>query len=74
MAPTLPQFNPTRLRSYVFRIPFFTRVVLLLIILCWILELQTAWDITQWGALVPLQVNLSTSTSTSPSPYEASHI
>ena len=74
MAPTFPQFNPARLRSYVFRIPFFTRIILLLIILFWILELQTAWDITQWGALVPLQVNLSTSTSTSPGPYEASHI
>ena len=74
MAPTLPQFNPARLRSYVFRIPFFTRFVLLLITFFWILELQTAWDITQWGALVPLQVNLSTSTSTSPGPYEATYI
>ena len=74
MAPTLPQFNPARLRSYVFRIPFFTRIILLLIMFFWILELQSAWDITQWGALVPLQVNLSTSTSTSPGPDEGSHI
>ena len=64
MAPTLPQFNPARLRSYVFRIPLFTRIILLLIIFFWILELQTAWDIPQWGALVPLEVNLGTSTST----------
>lgn len=73
MAPTLPQFNPARLRSYVFRIPLFTRIILLLILLFWILELQTAWDIAQWGALVPLQVNFSTSTSTSLSAYEGSH-
>lgn len=64
MAPTLPHFNPARLRSYVFRIPFFTRIILLLIILFWLLEFQTAWDIAQWGALVPLEVNLGTSTST----------
>ena len=64
MAPTLPQFNPARLRSYVFRIPLFTRIILLLILLFWILEFQTAWDVAQWGALVPLQVTLSTSTST----------
>ena len=73
MAPTLPQFNPARLRSYVFRIPLFTRIILVLILLFWILELQTAWDIAQWGALVPLQVNFSTSTSTSPGAYEGSH-
>ncbi|CAD6590725.1 MAG: Glycosyl phosphatidyl inositol protein transamidase complex subunit [Alectoria sarmentosa] len=60
MAPTLPQFNPARLRTYVFRIPLFTRVVLLLVILFWILEFQTAWDVAQWGALVPLEVNLGT--------------
>lgn len=64
MAPTLPQFNPARLRSYIFRVPLFTRIILLLIILFWILEFQTAWDITQWGALVPLEVNLGTSMST----------
>lgn len=72
MAPTLPQFNSARLRSFVFRIPLFTRLVLLLILLFWILELQTAWDIAQWGALVPLQVNLTTSRSTRLGDYEAS--
>lgn len=72
MAPTLPQFNSARLRSFIFRIPLFTRLVLLLILLFWILELQTAWDIAQWGALVPLQVNLTTSTSTRLGDYEAS--
>ena len=73
MAPTLPQFNPARLRSYIFRVPLFTRIILLLITLFWILEFQTAWNITQWGALVPLEVNLGTSTSTVASPYETSH-
>lgn len=63
MAPTLPQFNPARLRSYIFRLPLFTRIVLVLIIGFWILELQSAWDVVQWGALVPEKVNLGTSRS-----------
>ena len=62
MPSTIPSFNPARLRSYIFRLPLFTRIILLLIILFWILELQTAWNVTQWGALVPKEVNLGTST------------
>ena len=65
MAPTLPQLNPARFRSYVFRIPLFTRIILFLIILFWVLEFQSTWDIAKWGALVPLEVNLGTSTSAS---------
>lgn len=61
MAPTLPQFNPARLRSYIFRIPLFTRIILLFIAVLWVLELQSAWDVVQWGALVPAKVNLGTS-------------
>lgn len=63
MAPTLPSFNPARLRSYVFRLPLFTRVIILFIIVFWIAELQSAWNIAQWGALMPAEVNLGTSTS-----------
>lgn len=64
MAPSIPQFpSPARLRNYVFRLPLFTRIILLLIVLFWILELQSAWNVTQWGALVPEKVNLGTSTS-----------
>jgi len=61
MAPTLPQFNPARLRSYIFRIPLFTRVVLLLLVIFWISELQSIWNVVQWGALIPQEVGLSTS-------------
>ena len=71
MAPTLPHFNPSRLRTYLFRIPLFTRIALILITLFWILEFQSKWDVAQWGALVPLEVNLSTSTR-SASTLEAS--
>lgn len=61
MAPSLPSFNPARLRSYIFRLPLFTRIVLLLIVIFWILELQSAWNVVQWGALYPNKVNLGTS-------------
>lgn len=61
MAPTLPQFSPARLRSYVFRLPLLTRIFVLFVAIFWILELQSAWDVVQWGALVPAKVNLGTS-------------
>jgi len=61
MAPTLPSFNPARLRSYLFRLPLFTRIIILFILFFWIVELQSAWNVTQWGALVPAEVSLGTS-------------
>lgn len=62
MAPTLPQFNPARLRSYIVRLPLLTRIFLLAIAIFWILELQSAWNVVQWGALIPKEINLGTST------------
>ena len=61
MAPTLPSLSPARLRSYIFRLPLFTRIILLFIAVLWAVELQSAWDIVQWGSLVPKQVGLGTS-------------
>ncbi|KAL8679755.1 MAG: hypothetical protein Q9186_003971 [Xanthomendoza sp. 1 TL-2023] len=60
MAPTLPSFDVRRLRSYIFRLPLFTRVVLVLVVLFWILELQKIWDVVQWGSLIPKAVNFGT--------------
>ncbi|KAL8717003.1 MAG: hypothetical protein Q9225_005720 [Loekoesia sp. 1 TL-2023] len=60
MAPTLPSLDIRRLRSYVFRLPLFTRIVVTLIGIFWILELQQVWNVVQWGALVPKEVNLGT--------------
>ena len=64
MAPSLPYiplFDPRRLRSYLLRLPLFTRVVFTLIVVFWLLELQSVWNIVQWGALIPNEVNLGTS-------------
>ena len=66
MPRSLPSFSPARFRTYVFRLPLFTRIILFLIFLFWILELQTAWNVTQWGALVPKEVDLGTSKSLLP--------
>lgn len=58
--PPLP-FNPSRVRSYLVRLPLFTRLVLLVIFAFWLLELQTIWSVVQWGALIPDEINLGTS-------------
>lgn len=54
-------FNPNRLRSYILRLPLFTRIVIILIVLFWIVELQTVWSVTQWGSLIPKEIGLGTS-------------
>jgi glycosylphosphatidylinositol transamidase len=54
-----PSFNPVRLRTYVFRLPLFTRLILLAIIAFWVLELQTVWSVIQWGALIPKEIGFS---------------
>ncbi|KAL8656611.1 MAG: hypothetical protein Q9210_000149 [Variospora velana] len=60
MAPTLPSLDIRRLRSYVLRLPLFTRMILILIAIFWILELQQVWNVVQWGALIPKEINLAT--------------
>ncbi|KAF7713655.1 GPI transamidase component GAA1 [Penicillium ucsense] len=57
--PPLP-FNPGRVRSYVLRLPLFTRLVLLVILVFWLLELQTVWSVVTWGALIPNEINIGT--------------
>lgn len=58
-------FNISSLRSYIFRLPLFTRAVLLIIVICWLLELQSLWDVVTWGALIPNETNISTRTNIS---------
>ena len=60
--PPLP-FNPSRVRSYLVRLPLFTRLVLLVILVFWLLEFQTVWGVVHWGSLIPDECNLGTSRS-----------
>ncbi|OJJ49164.1 hypothetical protein ASPZODRAFT_150101 [Penicilliopsis zonata CBS 506.65] len=55
--PPLP-FNPARVRSYILRLPLFTRLVLLAIVVFWLLELQTVWAVIEWGALTPDEIGI----------------
>ncbi|KAF4632659.1 hypothetical protein G7Y89_g5466 [Cudoniella acicularis] len=59
MAPSLPQFSAARMRSYIFRLPLFTRSIVAVIILLWVISIQSVWNVQQWGALIPDQIGLS---------------
>jgi glycosylphosphatidylinositol transamidase len=61
MAPSLPQFSAVRMRSYIFRLPLFTRSIILVISVLWLVSNQSLWDVEQWGALIPDEIGLSTS-------------
>lgn len=64
MAPSLPYiplFDPRRLRSYLLRLPLFTRIAFFFVVVFWLLGFQSIWNIVQWGALIPKEINLGTS-------------
>ncbi|RMZ85408.1 hypothetical protein DV737_g800, partial [Chaetothyriales sp. CBS 132003] len=50
--------NPSRIRSYLMRLPLFTRFVILLATVFWVLELQTVWSVIEWGSLQPSKIGL----------------
>lgn len=47
------------------RLPLFTRLVLLVILAFWLLELQTIWSVVQWGSLTPNEIGIGSSMSIS---------
>lgn len=57
MASTAIKFNLGRTRTYLFRLPFFTRFTILIVILLWITSLPLPW-LMQWGALIPNDVTI----------------
>lgn len=58
--PSIQGFNAFRARSYVLRLPLFTRVIVVVIFAVWVLGLQKMWDLQQWGALIPSQITFAT--------------
>ncbi|ROT37906.1 rhomboid family protein [Sodiomyces alkalinus F11] len=59
MPPSANAFSTLRARSYVVRLPLFTRVVVLVILLAWLVGLQQAWDVRKWGALDPTEISFA---------------
>jgi len=51
--------NNLRARSYINRLPLFTRAVVVAIVVFWIVGVQSVWDVRAWGALVPDLVGIS---------------
>ncbi|KAH8661414.1 hypothetical protein BGZ60DRAFT_413131 [Tricladium varicosporioides] len=60
MAPSLPQFSAARMRSYIFRLPLFTRSIVVVILLLWVVGIQSAWNVREWGSLIPNEIGLGT--------------
>lgn len=58
--PSFPQFNPLRLRSYVFRLPLCTRLLLTVMVGLWIATIPFK-GLRDFGSLEPDKVNLGTS-------------
>ncbi|KAI5303516.1 Glycosyl phosphatidyl inositol protein transamidase complex subunit, partial [Ascosphaera atra] len=56
--PPLP-FNPTRLRSFVLRLPLFTRLSLLIIAVVYVLSILPFLHVAEWGALKPSAMHLT---------------
>ncbi len=58
--PAIQGFSTLRARSYLLRLPLFTRALVVVIAACWLANLLPMWDLRQWGALIPDEINLFT--------------
>lgn len=55
--PTIQGFSTVRARSYLLRLPLFTRALIVLVAAVWIAGFMPFWDLRQWGALIPDEIN-----------------
>lgn len=60
MPPNITGFSTLRARSYVFRLPLFTRLVLVAIVGFWLAGLLPWLDLKAWGALIPDEMGIAT--------------
>jgi membrane associated rhomboid family serine protease len=58
--PAIRGFSTLRARSYIFRLPLFTRAIIIAILVFWILGIPSLWDLHQWGSLIPDKVTFAT--------------
>ena len=66
--PNIQGFSTLRARSYVLRLPLFTRGLIVVITAFYFAGLLPLWDLRQWGALIPDQMNIFTCQYRSPCP------
>jgi len=59
MLPNAATLGALRTRSYLLQLPLFTRAVIFLILIFWLLTLLPAWDIREWGSLIPLRLGFT---------------
>ncbi|TQV98335.1 hypothetical protein IF1G_02415 [Cordyceps javanica] len=55
---TVRGFSTAKARTYILRLPLFTRALVLVIFLLALLSLPGFWDIQAWGSLIPSKVSL----------------
>jgi hypothetical protein len=55
------KLNLQRAAAYIDRLPFFTRLAIVLMVLCEVVRLTPWWDIQAWGRLEPDEIGLRTS-------------
>ncbi|KAJ3570843.1 hypothetical protein NPX13_g5591 [Xylaria arbuscula] len=58
--PNVQSFNALRARSYLLRLPLFTRAMIAVMIAFALAGLQGAWNIQEWGALIPRELSITT--------------
>ncbi|KAK3941173.1 putative rhomboid protein 2 protein [Diplogelasinospora grovesii] len=64
-SPNVASFSTLRARSYIYRLPLFTRAVILAIVAFWVLKfilwtISSTWDVRDWGALAPDELGITT--------------
>ncbi|KAI1262007.1 Gaa1-like protein [Xylariaceae sp. FL1019] len=58
--PNVPSFNAARARSYLLRLPLFTRAMVVAMVAFWLAGFQSVLDIQQWGSLIPNEMGITT--------------
>lgn len=71
--PNVRGFSTLRARSYISRLPLFTRFINVVIFLVWLLGVQSVWDVREWGTLFPADINFATGTPMFKQIFQGNH-
>lgn len=58
--PNIQGLIALRARSYIFRLPLFTRTIMFVIVGFWLVSSPSWWNVRQWGSLIPDKITLAT--------------